>query len=532
MRITDDAIHHLVPWLDRRDLATLRLIDRQWSRIASQALMATLSFSLYKNAEPKTVAPFHALHRRSSESLRAAANDQECKRKACSNLERIDFFFDCILKDVDQSDSLMWIRELDLTGLSFLPPHATDGWFSADSGANPLTISNVKHCIHVDAAASSPSPLPAGAVKVSGDRACHIVDLSSRLPILSTLKLRSVDLAIVLAILSSNRNRSARSSQLRRLEISHCHAPMHGSMEARRLAEMAAENGCLDAMSKLTSISTSTCGSTCERCHLPGTVLSDVLGPALGSSMRSITFGDFGWSSLNEKQEAWKLSSRCANVQELLMVGQFQPFSSFESMSMLFSAWKHLTAVSFSYYSDVNDAIVATLATTCPNLQHLSLLVVTYDEITDTSILSIAKGCPRLKSLLLHPGTRPSDGALLTLILSLPLLESLQLPGAVTEPVAKSQHRWWSDPVDTFRVVLDCEAGVSVEGVEGSDEGVQERVDCAVSGWTCESVEVGVSVGSWDGPVLLLPAMLSLVYNLFWASFASIPTHLPPTFFT
>ncbi|KAI8847938.1 hypothetical protein BC829DRAFT_444159 [Chytridium lagenaria] len=343
--IPDDFIHSLLPWLDRHSIAILRLVSRQWNRVTG-----SIPHVLF--------APFHLLHRRSSESLKAAAEDKR-------------FFGHAGMGPVMVLENdWVFIRELDLTGLSFMPPHATDKWFDSSFSGHlrpfeNLNATHIKHTIRTNDGAT-PHKLPSGAVSVPPTQSCNMIDLFSRLPILTTLKLDPST-----SPSSSPSSPPSPHSPIQRIDH---HSFDHGSEMARRLAESAYGNGSLSVVQGIEDLSTSTCGSACEHCFLPGSVLSDVLGSALGPKMRSITFGDFGWSSVNEEEEAWKLATRY-----------------------------------------VNDAIVVTLARTCLNLQHLSLLVVTYDDITDASILSLSHHCPT---------SAPSS--------STPA-PSLQLPGSVTE---------------------------------------------------------------------------------------------------
>ncbi|KAJ3112775.1 hypothetical protein HDU96_004190 [Phlyctochytrium bullatum] len=433
--LPDDFIHELVPWLDRSTLASARLVSRQWDRIAAARLMERLSFSLYSHTEAsKTVVPFHVLHRRSSRSLRTA-EDQECDSRSAKNGKRLLQFFNTIASALQArllSDgalrhwgphSFPFVKELDLTGIGLLAPHATDNLFdSAFPGhLRPSECLGIQHLKNIASANGNQAQTPRSSLvfQPDADTTCRLLDLFPKLPMLAALKLRSLDLAVVIALLSDPDSKSSptpRFKHLQVLELSRCHAPPEGSEHARRLAEAALKNGSLVHFKNLSTISTSTCGTHCESCRLPETVLSSVVGPHVGNALRSITFGDFGWSSLNELQEAYSLTSRAPNVKELLMVGQ------------------NLSSVSFSYYSDLNDSMVATLAAYCPNLTHLSLNVVTYDSITDISLRSLMKyASGRLRSLLFHPGTRPTDETLLELLLNQPLLESVQLPACVSE---------------------------------------------------------------------------------------------------
>ncbi|KAJ3116592.1 hypothetical protein HDU96_009251 [Phlyctochytrium bullatum] len=463
--IPDDILHHLLPYLTRHDLSSARLVSRQWDHVAAPRLMSRLAFPLYKHAEPKAVSPFHhtTLQPPFTDADRDLLQAFESRRRSARNSHRLTAFFDDGILDglgarygssasLKAFGSLLFVRELDLTGVLFLPAHATDRLFDTSSPSalrpnEPLGPAVVKQLIRrIDAegpsnAPQSPRPVPLASYSMDAPQACRMIDLVAQVPLLATLKLRSVDLAIVLALLSPPAAAvdATHLPYLRSLELWECHAPPHGSPAAQWLQQLADDTTTPAGASRrrvlagLASLSTSTCGAACTKCLMPGSVLCDAVGPGLSSRLGSLTFGDFGWACVDEEEEAWKLAQRCGGVRELMMVGQSQPFVSFQAVSVLFSTWRNLTAVAFSYYSDVNDAIVLALSASCPHLRDLSLLVVTYDSITSASLHALARRPTPLRSLLLHAGTRPTDAALLTLLLSHPHLERLQLPGCTTE---------------------------------------------------------------------------------------------------
>ncbi|KAJ3413261.1 hypothetical protein HDV05_008247 [Chytridiales sp. JEL 0842] len=153
---------------------------------------------------------------------------------------------------------------------------------------------------------------------------------------------------------------------------------------------------------------------------------------------------------------------------------QVSPFNVYPmGLEYLIRGWKGLTTLDFGYYTDVDDSTTHLLTTHCPNLTHLSLLVVTFDSITDSTLHALTSFQKRqsspLKSLLFHTSTRFSTSVLLQLLLVSPNLEALQLPAIVDERLLMTavgrckKLRWLS---------LEGSRALGVGGLGGAAVGV------------------------------------------------------------
>ncbi|KAJ3051968.1 hypothetical protein HK102_011958, partial [Quaeritorhiza haematococci] len=165
-------------------------------------------------------------------------------------------------------------------------------------------------------------------------------------------------------------------------------------------------------------------------CHAAMFCVFSAFLPYLTHEVKVLRFGNWAWTGNAEGAE-W-LTTQCPHVEELWMEGDPPPFTLPADYTYLFSQWQNLRVMQFSYYSEVTDAMIITLAAQCPHLERLNLSIVTYDSITDLSVTALATHCHSLKSILFHWGSSISERALLSLLASNPHLESIQFPGRLT----------------------------------------------------------------------------------------------------
>ncbi|KAJ3094730.1 hypothetical protein HDU97_007637, partial [Phlyctochytrium planicorne] len=302
--IPDDILHTIIPHLDRRTISNLRLLSRRYNALARPILLSKARFPLPRCIEPNTLSPFHpgnGIRRRSWDSM--MPEKPKGVEAILGSRQRVETFLglkptpliaEGTANDADDPKIPMmlmpahYIRELDLTGLLFMQPHSTDAWFSTPRTSFPRlsSLPSLTTALLSADPPQSPRSLTAVMTHLPPHLSTLLLESIPTLPLLNTLKLRSMDLLAIVVLLSH------KFPHLRVLDVSQVHAPLHGSTAAHILSKMT-PSGFLVTVAGLTDLSTSTCGTNCERCLLPGTVLAEAMGKGLWKLERW-RVGDFG----------------------------------------------------------------------------------------------------------------------------------------------------------------------------------------------------------------------------------------------